>query len=163
MWISNVNLLSALSYWYCYIQFVFFYGWISLLLPNQPCHCFMSCCRALFWCSHNWCRPRWRQFWISCPAFLVRPVDQHWSLCWLNGVPSSIFLLESMSAKSGNLLISYRLLSGLAFSALTLLVAHQEEHLACKNWVMRCWRDCLSGVRCKWLAYGAPCGLRGRK
>ena len=23
-----------------------------------------------------------------------------------------------------------------------------------KNWVMRCWRGCLSGVRCKWFAYG---------
>jgi len=26
-----------------------------------------------------------------------------------------------------------------AFSALTLLVGHQEEHPVCKNWVMRCW------------------------
>jgi len=23
-----------------------------------------------------------------------------------------------------------------------------------KNWVTRCWRGCLSGVRCKWFAYG---------
>jgi len=28
----------------------------------------------------------------------------------------------------------------IAFSASTLLVGHQEEHLACKNWVLRCWR-----------------------
>ena len=28
------------------------------------------------------------------------------------------------------------------------------EHLACKNWVMRYWCGYLSGVRCKWLAYG---------
>jgi len=30
-----------------------------------------------------------------------------------------------------------------AFSALTLLVGHQEEHLSAwpvENWVMRCWR-----------------------
>ena len=26
-----------------------------------------------------------------------------------------------------------------AFSAVTLLVGHHEEHLACKNWAMRCW------------------------
>jgi len=42
----------------------------------------------------------------------------------------------------------------IAFSALTLLVGCQEEHPVCKNWVMRCWRGCLSGVRCKWFAYG---------
>jgi len=23
-----------------------------------------------------------------------------------------------------------------------------------KNWVMRCWCGCLSGMRCKWFAYG---------
>ena len=36
------------------------------------------------------------------------------------------------------------------FSALTLLVAHQEEHPACKDRVMRCWHGCLSGATCKW-------------
>jgi len=39
------------------------------------------------------------------------------------------------------------------FSALTLLVRHQEEHPACKNWVMRCWNGYLSGTRCKLFAY----------
>ena len=38
-----------------------------------------------------------------------------------------------------------------AFGALTLLVGHQEEHPACKNWAMRCWCGCLSGARCKLL------------
>jgi len=38
-----------------------------------------------------------------------------------------------------------------AFSALTLLVGRQEEHPA---WVMRCWCGCLSGARCRLLAYG---------
>jgi len=33
-----------------------------------------------------------------------------------------------------------------------LSVGHQEEHLACKNRVMRCWHGCLSGVRCNWFA-----------
>ena len=40
-----------------------------------------------------------------------------------------------------------------AFSALTLLVGRQEGHLACKNWVVGCWRGYLSGARCR-LAYG---------
>jgi len=37
-----------------------------------------------------------------------------------------------------------------AYSALTLLVWHQEEHPACKKWVMRCWYDiCLErGADC---------------
>jgi len=29
----------------------------------------------------------------------------------------------------------------------------QEEHLACKNWMVRYWRGYLSGARCKWFAY----------
>jgi len=42
-----------------------------------------------------------------------------------------------------------------AFSALTLLVGHQEEHPACKNWVMRCWCGYLCGTRCRLsFAYG---------
>ena len=40
-----------------------------------------------------------------------------------------------------------------AFSALTLLAGRQEEHPACKNWVMRCWCDCLSGARCRLFEY----------
>jgi len=30
----------------------------------------------------------------------------------------------------------------------------REEHLACKNWVMRCWCGYLSGARCRLFAYG---------
>jgi len=41
-----------------------------------------------------------------------------------------------------------------AFSALTLLVGHQEEHPACKNWLMGCWCGYLSGVMCRLFAYG---------
>ena len=41
-----------------------------------------------------------------------------------------------------------------AFSTLILLVGRQEEHPACKNWVMRCWHDYLSGARCILFAYG---------
>jgi len=40
------------------------------------------------------------------------------------------------------------------FSALTLLVGHQEEHPACKKVCddVLAW---LSGVRCRWFAYGS--------
>ena len=35
-----------------------------------------------------------------------------------------------------------------------MLVGCQEEHPACKKWMMRCRRGYLSGARCKWFAYG---------
>ena len=41
-----------------------------------------------------------------------------------------------------------------AFSALTLLVGHPEEHQACKNRVMVCWCGYLSASRCRLFAYG---------
>ena len=41
-----------------------------------------------------------------------------------------------------------------AFSALTLLVGCQEEHPACKSWVMRCWCGYLSEARCRLFVYG---------
>ena len=40
-----------------------------------------------------------------------------------------------------------------AFSAVTLLVGHQEEHPACKHWVMKCCKDYLSAVSFKWFAH----------
>ena len=43
--------------------------------------------------------------------------------------------------------------SACAFSTLTLLVGRQEEHLACKNWVMRCCCGYLSGARCRLFEY----------
>jgi len=36
-----------------------------------------------------------------------------------------------------------------------LLVGHQEEHLACKNWVMGCWCGYLSGARRRSFVYVA--------
>ena len=41
-----------------------------------------------------------------------------------------------------------------AFRALMLLVWCQEEHPACKNWIMTCWCGYLSGARCRLFAYG---------
>ena len=37
--------------------------------------------------------------------------------------------------------------------ALTLLVGCQEDHLACKNWVMGCCCGYLSGARCIWSSW----------
>ena len=42
----------------------------------------------------------------------------------------------------------------IAFSALSLLVGHLKEHVAFKNWVIRCWSGYLSGARWEWFAYG---------
>jgi len=42
----------------------------------------------------------------------------------------------------------------LPFSALTLLVGHQEEHPACINSMMRCCCGYLSEERCTLFAYG---------
>jgi len=39
-----------------------------------------------------------------------------------------------------------------AFSTLTLLAWHQEEHPPCKNRVMSWWRGYQSAARCKWFA-----------
>jgi len=53
-----------------------------------------------------------------------------------------VFLCESL------------LLCHLAFSALTLLVGNQEEHPACKNWVIICWHgSCVSRMRSEWFAF----------
>ena len=41
-----------------------------------------------------------------------------------------------------------------AFHALTLSVGHQEEHSACKHWVMKCWCGNLSSTRCRLFVYG---------
>jgi len=43
-----------------------------------------------------------------------------------------------------------------AFSALTLLVGRQDEHLACRKLSdeVLCWRGYLPRTRCKWFAYG---------
>jgi len=41
-----------------------------------------------------------------------------------------------------------------SFSALTLLVGHQEKHPACKNWVMKCCCGYLSEAGCRLFAYG---------
>ena len=50
----------------------------------------------------------------------------------------------------------YLVVLACAFSVLTLFVGWQEGHPSCKKYgVMGCWRGYLSGVRCKWFAYGS--------
>ena len=43
----------------------------------------------------------------------------------------------------------------LSCSPLISLVGRQEEHPACKNWVMWCWCGYLSGARCRLFAHGS--------
>ena len=65
--------------------------------------------------------------------------------------------------------LSLILAGWIAFSALTLLAGHQEDHMACENWMMRCWCDYMSGVKYKWFASGqanvtaTPSSLSSRK
>ena len=71
--------------------------------------------------------------------------DENWRVLWRVHTwtcpcPRSIF----------NMLVQQLV----AFSALTLSVGRQEEHPACKNWVVGCWCGYLSGARCRLFAYG---------
>jgi len=45
-------------------------------------------------------------------------------------------------------------ISLLSFTVIDIIGWWQEEHLAHKNWVMKCWCGYLSGAKCKWFAYG---------
>ena len=51
----------------------------------------------------------------------------------------------------------------LFFSALSLLVERQEEHTACKNWMMMCWCGYLSGARCRLFTYGPADATASKK
>ena len=76
--------------------------------------------------------------------------------CFLSGIQASHWWRRK--SQSFNLIWfcdqRYVLCTCSAFSALTLLVGHQEEHPACKHWLMRCWCGYLSGARCRLFAYG---------
>ena len=72
--------------------------------------------------------------------------DVHWP-CWC--CPWWLTLTRQRM-DTGNSTVKWQ---QIAFSALTLLVGRQEEHLACKNWVMRCWCGYLSVVRHRLFAY----------
>jgi len=77
-------------------------------------------------------------------AKLPRPTDQYLSC--------DIVIQASCSFCS--VMVSFKCLL-YNFSALTLLVGHQEGHPACKKTrVVGCWRGYLPGTRCR-LAYGS--------
>ena len=65
--------------------------------------------------------------------------------------------------QTDSLLCQYQHVGVIAFSALTLLAGRQEEHSACKNWVMRCWCGCVSGTRCRLFAYGPADTIASQK
>jgi len=68
---------------------------------------------------------------------------------------SFLFLLIDMSSIPNLLKCNFcTVLQQCAFSALTLLDGHPEEHPACKNRVMVCWCGYLSASRCRLFAYG---------
>ena len=83
-----------------------------------------------------------------------------WDWIKMHALLLLLWLLISCSALSFNVtltLLIYEIFSSMvmctvnAFSALMLLAGWQEGHLA---QVVRYWHGCLSGVRCKWFAYG---------
>ena len=82
-------------------------------------------------------------------------IDCHHQLTEVSlSIDASVFVLFLLylGTRSFHVLIAVQLAD--AFSAVTLLVGHQEEHSACKNWVMGCWCGYLSGARCRLFAYG---------
>ena len=99
-------------------------------------------------------------------VFMYCSVQALWSPCWVcptglmayrrqwNTVFSSAVILNLMVRLCSAFCYFLRVDVQRAIIALTLLVGCQEEHQACKNWVMRCWRGYLSGVRCRLFAYG---------
>jgi len=53
-----------------------------------------------------------------------------------------------------NIRYLFRAITSTAFSTLTPLVRHQEEHPAFKKSAMKCWRGYLCTAKCKQFAYG---------
>ena len=97
-------------------------------------------------------------FWPK-QTFCKSPFDNlynHRNGVWiyLAWVLNYFIVLFNDGSISGRLKFAGYKFTTFTFSALTLLVGRQEGHPACKkNWVVRCWRGYLSGVRCR-LAYG---------
>jgi len=93
----------------------------------------------------------------ACQWWFVPP--SHWC-CWL---AAFTFSLRRAGYKFSDihtyiLLKPASIIPELSFGRCCLqwfdTVWRQEEHLACKNWVMSCWHGYLPGVRYKWFAYG---------
>ena len=77
-----------------------------------------------------------------------------WKMLWPKKQPRRASVWRSPVVRTAVITWLTLVIYSLSFSALTLLVGHQEEHPACKNWVMRCCCGCLSGARCRLFAHG---------
>jgi len=97
------------------------------------------CCIVYDTCA-QWYAHTYEQFLESTVGEGLHPA----TVCW---VMSTSLRFEAGVEKPTDL-------HPVAFSALTLLVGRQEEHLACKKWVTRCWHGYMSEARCKWFACG---------
>jgi len=90
-------------------------------------------------------------FWFFCNNVMVQIFLHYWPIVVARGQAAFLDNIY-MQWKSSSVIICQSLCDAViivAFSALTLLVGHQKEHLACKNWAMRCWCGYLSGARCR--------------
>ena len=83
---------------------------------------------------------------ITCCTACVLPYD------WL--LKFEFIICFNLACKFSNFICLIIHLIVIAFSALILFVGRQEQHMACKNWAMRCWCGHLSGARCRLFAYG---------
>jgi len=93
--------------------------------------------------TDNW--PCSKSMTAEWPLFRHCRISRHYPDIFADSLQHSHLLCNSREAY----------ISICAFSALIPLVGHQEEHPACKNWVMRCWCGYLSRERCRLFAYGS--------
>ena len=94
--------------------------------------------------------------------FCCTVIDIQYDCCFQAVEPVNMCIWSHLHITTGEQRLgAIQLLSGAIYGlatvsiALTLLVGRQEEHPACKNWVMRCWGGYLSGAKYKWLACGS--------
>jgi len=92
-----------------------------------------------------------RNWWLNCGSGSIQssPTVTKMQVCNNN---TYITCSENYLPKNCNLTVTTEKDS--ISVTLTLLAGCLEEHLACKNWVMRCWCGYLSGVRCRLFAHG---------
>jgi len=87
---------------------------------------------------------------VKCPQCDKGTLTEMAGTCGL----SRWWWVDQMLYNDGGIFIYFLfILLDIAFSALTLLAGHQEQHPYWTNWVMRCWSGYLSGARCKWFRY----------
>jgi len=129
----------------------------SVFVAQKPVPIWLSW--DLILCGTDWLFTCWRTVTCDavcnwCPGLFVRSSSRYLPslTCFVCYCFSFFCLQSSVCARTFSSCTSCS--SFFALNALTLLVGRQEEHLACKNWVMRCCHGYLSRARCKWFAYG---------